>query len=174
VQRRLFERLNRFKQHLLYEWFGSSDDDRDRKIDVRLEAQRQRDIAPVTELLRSACPVRRKVIAGPKARLAMESNTEADILNRFQRLKDLVLPDTLAQTQKSIEELRSSEISAKDPVTRGMTPVIDSGKVARGNLLTDISYDFMYVHHRPRIWIVGKVTPSSLLKKETSPQIGQR
>jgi len=85
---RVFERLNRFMR-LMHERFGESDDDRDRKIDLRFEAQQKRDIAPVTEPLRSAFPVRRELITGPKSRLAVSASIEAEMLNRFQSLKEL-------------------------------------------------------------------------------------
>ena len=86
---RVFERLNRFMR-LMHERFGGSDDDRDRKIDVRFEAQHTPlDIAPVIEPLKSAFPVRRDLIAGPKAPLAVDPRSEKEILQRFNRLKDL-------------------------------------------------------------------------------------
>jgi hypothetical protein len=86
---RVFERLNRFMR-LMHERFGGSDDDRDRKIDVRFEAQHTTlDTAPVVEPLKSAFPVRRDLIAGPKAPLAVDPRSEKEILQRFNRLKDL-------------------------------------------------------------------------------------
>jgi hypothetical protein len=63
---RVFERLNRFMR-LMHERFGGSEEDRDRKIDVRFEAQRHRlDLTPVMEPLKSAFPVRRELIAWTK------------------------------------------------------------------------------------------------------------
>jgi len=86
---RVFERLNRFMR-LMHERFGECDDDRDRKIDIRFEAQGgHRDIAPVTEPLKSAFPVRPELVRGPKLSLAVDPSSEKEILQRFQRLKEL-------------------------------------------------------------------------------------
>ena len=86
---RVFERLNRFMR-LMHDGFGSSEDDRDQKIDVRFEAQQhRRDLTAVTEPLKSAFPVRRELISGPKRSLAVEPKSETEILKRFQRLKNI-------------------------------------------------------------------------------------
>jgi hypothetical protein len=93
---RVFERLNRFMR-LMHEGFGDDDNEREKKIDVRFEAQRlHRDVAPVLEPLTSAFPVKREWLAGPKVPLAVPSGLEKGYLERFHRLEDLaaILPIT--------------------------------------------------------------------------------
>jgi len=75
---------------LMHERFGDFEDEHDKKVDVRFEAQYgRRDTAPVTEPLKSAFPVRRELVTGPKNPLAVHPNSERDTLKRFQDLKDL-------------------------------------------------------------------------------------
>jgi hypothetical protein len=91
---RVFERLNRFLQ-LMHERFGESSDDDERKIDIGYEATRGvRSIAPVTEALRSAFPVHKSLIAGPRRPLAVSPASERQLLARFSTLAvaDLGLP----------------------------------------------------------------------------------
>jgi hypothetical protein len=100
---RVFERLNRFMR-LMHERFGSSEDGKDRTIDLRFEAQRgARDIAPVKDILRSSFPVLPELTKGAKRPLAVSRRTETEALKRFQKLLDLAerLPITWEPQQSA-------------------------------------------------------------------------
>ena len=86
---RVFERLDRFLR-LMHERFGGADDERDRQIDVRFEAQRsRRPIRPTTEALKTAFPVRGELLAGPAVPLAVGPDSEQIALGRFRALERL-------------------------------------------------------------------------------------
>jgi hypothetical protein len=83
--------------------FGEEGEPHDRKIDVVYEAARGvRSIAPVTEALRSAFPVQKQLIAGPKRPLAVSPASEQELMDRFTRLavSDLGLPIEWAKSPR--------------------------------------------------------------------------
>lgn len=91
---RVFERLNRFMR-LMHERFGEDNDDTDRKLDVRYEAGRKvRNLAPISEPLKSAFPVREDLTKGPKRPLAVDPASEKEIRERFAKLRGLNLTGT--------------------------------------------------------------------------------
>lgn len=84
---RVFERLNRFMR-LMHERFGGSDDYRDKKINLQFEIQRSRpELAPVSEPLKSAFPVRRELLRGPARSLAVSPDGERVVIERFNSLR---------------------------------------------------------------------------------------
>ncbi|MGH7463330.1 MAG: hypothetical protein ACREMA_20165, partial [Longimicrobiales bacterium] len=84
---RVFRRLNRFMR-MMHEELGSPDDEDERKIDVRFEAQQSVvDVAQEKTPLKSSYPVRREFLAGARKPLAVDPKSESDILRRFRQLK---------------------------------------------------------------------------------------
>lgn len=86
---RVFERLNRFMR-LMHERFGASDDERDRKINLKFEVQRNRsELAPISEPLKSAFPVKPEFLRAPSRTLAVDPKSEQEIVKRFNNLRTL-------------------------------------------------------------------------------------
>jgi hypothetical protein len=89
--KRVLERLNRFMR-LMHEDLGSHDGGQ-RTLDVSKEILRiQRDLEQLREPLKTAFPVRSEHLAGPQRSLDVGPESVNALLQRFQRLPQLLAP----------------------------------------------------------------------------------
>lgn len=86
--RRVLARLNRFLR-LMHRDLGMPDQG-ERQVNIAQEMQRlHEDIAPITEPLHSAFPIRDEMLLGPRQTLAVDRAQTARLLDRFRGIKDM-------------------------------------------------------------------------------------
>lgn len=101
--RRVLERLDRFLR-LMHQDLGQSND-HERRLDVATEALRtQWEIAPITEPLRTAFPIREELLAAPSGPLAVKPEDTAGLWSRFRALAAGELPGLSAEWERESPE----------------------------------------------------------------------